>query len=464
LGVLDNGMEYDDWIRIGMALRNWDNVDGLRLWEDWSLDGRGYTPGETAKRWSGNFGSEVTIASLIYMAKQAGWTPPTFRTQLAGCETEQQVNALAVEVQGSRVDTKERDILSKLFAKKLKDLIGVSVAIKEVRGMLSGELAIKEVRGMLSGELTTSDARPDWCRNWVRVTVESSWYNLITLTGHDSTGFNLLCSKYVNDDNAVNFVISNGFVRTVNSVQYIPTSNDRIVMYEGKEVLNTFMYESIPSASRTSEGVEKVVVEHLNHIMGEVDADIMIKWMAWQVQRIGVLLRWAPVIQGDEGVGKSFIGRLMSEIIGNSNVGKVSPNSLNSDYNSWATGVAVNIVEELKLTGHNRYDIANALKPLITDKHIDINKKYGSPYRATNHTNYLVFTNFKDALPMMKGDRRWWAVFTKPPPNREDYFDVLFDVLEKGPELRAWLLNVDLSDFGKTTPHSDALKRVVARD
>ena len=59
---------YDDWIRVGMALKDWD--DGLSgLWDEWSRSSGKYKPGECDYRWSTFNGSGITFRTLYYYAK-----------------------------------------------------------------------------------------------------------------------------------------------------------------------------------------------------------------------------------------------------------------------------------------------------------------------------------------------------------------------------------------------------------
>lgn len=84
LGELDSDMSREDWIRVGMALHHECEGDdtGFELWDDWSSDGLTY-PGteglrgqwESFDRRVGNGHRQVTMASVIKMAKQAGAAP-----------------------------------------------------------------------------------------------------------------------------------------------------------------------------------------------------------------------------------------------------------------------------------------------------------------------------------------------------------------------------------------------------
>ena len=59
---------YDDWIRVGMALKDWD--EGLsELWDEWSRSSGKYKPGECSYRWSTFNGSGITFRTLYYYAR-----------------------------------------------------------------------------------------------------------------------------------------------------------------------------------------------------------------------------------------------------------------------------------------------------------------------------------------------------------------------------------------------------------
>ena len=156
-------------------------------------------------------------------------------------------------------------------------------------------------------------------------------------------------------------------------------------------------------------------------------------------------------------MGKSFFGELLRYCLGDSNVGTVSSSQVISNFNSWATGVCVNVLEELRIKGKNRYQVINSLKPLITDRMIQINEKGVKQYTTYNTTNYICFTNHKDAIPIDKDDRRWWIIFV--PINSLDemsnilnedvktYFPKLFDSMRNNHcEIRKWLLEYEISN------------------
>jgi hypothetical protein len=72
-----DGLEYDEWLKIGQALHSQHPDDtGLKLWDKWSQKGERYERGECEKRWDGfkSYGP-VRVGTLIYFAKAGGYAP-----------------------------------------------------------------------------------------------------------------------------------------------------------------------------------------------------------------------------------------------------------------------------------------------------------------------------------------------------------------------------------------------------
>ncbi len=68
------GLDYDSWLRIGMALKN----EGypVEVWENWSRGEARYHPGECEKKWAsfdGYIGPKVGAGTIVQMAKDRGW-------------------------------------------------------------------------------------------------------------------------------------------------------------------------------------------------------------------------------------------------------------------------------------------------------------------------------------------------------------------------------------------------------
>lgn len=68
--------EYLGWLKTGMALK--DYGVSFDVWDKWSQIGAKYNAKEMRKKWDGFKGSGTTIGTIVYHAKQGGWTPKTY--------------------------------------------------------------------------------------------------------------------------------------------------------------------------------------------------------------------------------------------------------------------------------------------------------------------------------------------------------------------------------------------------
>jgi hypothetical protein len=187
--------------------------------------------------------------------------------------------------------------------------------------------------------------------------------------------------------------------------------------------------------------------EHVEYMCGD-EADLVLDYMAHLTRNRGVKLSYALLIQGGQGIGKSFLGSLMRRILGRTNVEFPTNEELHSNFTEWALGRELVVIQELMAQG--RQQMANKLKPLITEDYVRVEEKHRTPYTVENHMNFLVFTNHEDPIPLERDDRRFAVVMSKAKPRDNTYYDVLFDriITGKGAEhAKHWLSQRDLSNF-----------------
>ena len=77
--------DYDDWIKVGMALQFELGNGGLAVWEKWSRKSDKFQEGLCEKKWRGfNDEGGITGGSLYYLACQGGYKPAGGRPMAAG--------------------------------------------------------------------------------------------------------------------------------------------------------------------------------------------------------------------------------------------------------------------------------------------------------------------------------------------------------------------------------------------
>lgn len=172
-----------------------------------------------------------------------------------------------------------------------------------------------------------------------------------------------------------------------------------------------------------------VFLEHMAYMFpDEAERELAIDYLALLVQRPAVKVNFAMLVKGRQGTGKSWLGSLIARIIGEPNVNWPSNTAVVEKYTDWQLGAQLAIIEELMAMG--RIEVANRLKPAITDEYLSIRPMYGKVYSVPNRLNFLCFTNHDDALPIESGDRRWLVFFSDAMPAGEGYYERLFAFLE----------------------------------
>ena len=347
----------------------------------------------------------------------------------------------------------ELGLLETPIQAKIQSLEGSRPKIKDVRQLLN---PIRTYEGGSAVRVI-----PEWAQKWAYVSAFQRYIRLDTLQMYDRTSFDLINGIKIpaNSDSskppASAFVRDEALIESCDNLMYLPWDSNRVTWFGSARVVNTYDHNSVPIASDAFENNDyQLFVDHFVRLLGsKKDADFLVDWLAHQVQHPGKLIYFAPILIGEEGVGKSIISRLLSCVLGDQNVTTLSTSLITSPFNSWAQGACVGVCEELRIKGKNRYEVINNLKPLITNKTIAMNIKNASSYNARNSMNLIAFSNFRDSIPYSSDDRRWWVIFARPLEELlggltpAQYFDPLYDVIDDTPkDLRRWLETHEISE------------------
>ena len=251
--------------------------------------------------------------------------------------------------------------------------------------------------------------------------------------------------------------------RVVHMPMYAPVFG-LLFEFEGIKRINSYKPDQVPEADPQwrERDCWKIIQNHYIKLFENPDVGHkLLQWMAYNVQKTGHKILWAPIVCGVQGDGKSSIANILRACMG-ANIKEIGAGDVKSSFNDWAEGAAVVAMEELRVKGHNRHDVMNALKPLISNPTVSINKKGIGRYESQNVTNYIAFTNYEDALVLDENDRRWEAFFTRY-TKREDmlrdfsnfYWESFHGAYRDNPGIiRGWLMEYDISDFDPNMPPS----------
>jgi hypothetical protein len=192
------------------------------------------------------------------------------------------------------------------------------------------------------------------------------------------------------------------------------------------------------SAHLTRSPSSSVGLGHLEYLLPDpVERHHVVDLMHFLCVKPEVKINFALLLQGQQGTGKTAIGVLLRRIIGSKNVAEPSSDELKERWTKWQEGASLAVVEELMMNG--RLEMANKLKPAITNDTLRIEDKGAPLYSIPNHLNMVCFTNHKNAVRLEEGDRRWLVLFSPAEPKTEDYYKRLFQFIEGKNGPAAWL-------------------------
>lgn len=205
----------------------------------------------------------------------------------------------------------------------------------------------------------------------------------------------------------------------------------------GHTYVNTYRKPIIPSTP----GDASPFLTHMSKLFPDTgDHDKFMSYIAAVVQYQGTKFMWAPIVQGVQGNGKSLIGECLKRAIGKRYVYSPEAQDITNKFNAWLEGNILIIIEEININLKGKYEMMEVLKPMITADEVEIQQKGVDKRMAGVCANFLMLTNYKDALIKTKGDRRH-AVFYCPQQRPEDlirdgltipYFNALWRWLENG--------------------------------
>ena len=473
-GIPNSGPDeafYDDWAQIGMALHHqYDGGDeGLELWREWSSEASKHDDATLEHKWAGfkteKRGRMVLTAAYVIKRGKAGLKARAadqmneFRAAFGRANTldDLRETAQAVSV-AEALDSIDREAALGMLRRAWARVEGSALALAEAKRMIR----YRRQEDVANG--------PVWLEGWVYFEYDDTYYHMesgkqVTATGFDAMFDRYLISaadraagKLAPDVNASKFATRVSPIPTVFKAIYMPGEDMRFT-FNNQQVVNAFRTHLIPEApeklTRADREAIALVKLHLENMFPDArERAILTSYFAYLVQT-NRKINWSPFIQGTEGDGKTMLYSLGGAVLGPDNVRTVAPQTLmHLPFNSWAEGAVLVLIEEVKLHGHNKHDVLNSVKPLITNPTVEIHPKGGNTYQAPNTQSYVLLSNYRDALPLNDNDSRYFilnsrfqsreqlAVFKSQHPG---YFERLFDAIQNHPgALRKWLLEYPL--------------------
>ena len=502
-GYEAEGLDYDEWLRVGMALYHQfqGGDDGWRRWLAWSEKSSKHDARQMRTKWrsfgSGSREKPVTFASVIKMAgglrqaveiRPGGQTFEALRLRAEAVSSMDEYKTLRNEVRALSDIRLPKDMRSIIVA-TVHEVWGKDAKIGK-REMAS---AFKSSGGR--GGVVPFDGAgagngvepPDWARDWVFCQSEDTFERVSANLSSSPQGFRLANAAQSEvleaEMDAVTYLTRFGLVPVVHMKMYWPGFGKIFQTEDGLRCLNNYVESGVkpcaglPMAGGPADEDGRAVVElfmaHLsNTVRSEREQRILMDFMAFVVQNPGQRVRWALLLHGIEGNGKSYFYNTLQYALG-TNARVVSTTAIDSQFTGWAEGAILIGVEEIRIAGTNKYAILDKLKPLITNDTIAVVHKGRDEKTIPNFTSYLMMTNHADAIPVGDNDRRYCVISTRHTRKEElyeqhggpeaaaAYFDRLFSETARRPDalvrmLLDWRVSADFNSAGRA-PETDGL-------
>lgn len=344
---------------------------------------------------------------------------------------------------------------------------------------LGSKQPLARLRALLMPPVTAdallTQAVPEWAVPLVYVRKSDEFFDTVSGAHFNQTGLRMTFSRYMPmkqsgiREDPVQKLMDVWNIVNVDDLQYRP-DQPAIFEHAGRAIANEFRASTMPTPVVGSDECAACVLlftHHLAHLTNQRATiySALLGWIAHNVQFPGRKIRWAPLIKGVGGDGKSIIGDLLFAAMGEANVKITSPSTISNSggFTDWAMGGCVNIIEEIRLEGKERRKLYNSMKTILGDHRINPNRKgKASTETHTNVMNHMAFTNYEDSQPLDNDDRRWGIIFTpwasaaqaaqvKGLAGADDlpaYFKRMGQSMRGEPGAwRSWLMGIDLSSF-----------------
>lgn len=488
--------DYDTWYQIGMSLyHQYDGEqDGFDLWNEWSETADNYDHDALERHWKsfkidGKKKAPLTARYILRLSKEA---------------VERTAVELSVKLRDAFINAK--DLVEWEKARQMAreaEIDGLarsalSVVAKDRRDAITGtKTSLTEIKKAISYLPKKMENTPTWAEGWVYDTSDDKFLHTERKITCTKQGFDAMYDRYAltkkdlldgknSPSQAASALALNVYrIATVDGRRYMP-GRDAIYRDPDGTFANTYPEHEIPdkpesAVPRDKRNIERVKV-HIAHLLKEMSEQrMLLDWLSWVVQNPGKHVNYAVLLQGVEGDGKSFFGELMRAVMGVSNVSMLNAGSIiNSDFTDWAYGQCLACVEEVRIVGRHRgsdkWDAINRIKPFVTNNIVEVHPKGKAIFNVHNTTSYLMFSNFKDALPLDENTRRYLVLFSKWQRKEDirtfvdehpDYYLRLYGaVAESAGALRQWLLDHEQAeDFNPmgNAPETAALRTMIRK-
>lgn len=220
------------------------------------------------------------------------------------------------------------------------------------------------------------------------------------------------------------------FIQKLVSVglMYDPGTAERTVYHNSQRFFNTFRgfhYEPVKGDGHW------FFVEHIRWLLGFVAAEYTLDWLAHLIQKPHEKPGTIIIVKGDQGTGKSFIGKMVCELVGHDNSVTITPKRFASNFNDYLFGRLFVNIDEFYQVNSMTEKVAEEFRSLITEGEVQLEKKHVSAIQMRSFHRFYGSTNNVQPIKLEFNSRRENIFQSAKLTELQDvaYFDRLNDLL-----------------------------------
>lgn len=209
------------------------------------------------------------------------------------------------------------------------------------------------------------------------------------------------------------------------------------------------------------------LLEHFAYLLDEeYEQDILLDFIAYNVQHPGRKIRWMPIVKGGKGIGKTFVADIIiRNVLGRKNVNAVEAQNVFNDEKAqgWKISHSFVVFNEMDCgSDTNKKKFADMMKTFITDDYLSVRDLFVPQRDYQNLTNALGFTNESDSLIITEDERRYCMMESFAIKKPHEYYSNLKNWVESHiPQMLHFFRTRDLSDFNpNTVPETEYTKEI----
>jgi len=470
-----------EWVRTAGSIKHQfqnDDEEGFQVFHTWSrrATDKYVSESDCAKTWktlkANPNKKPSTFGTVFYLAAENGWKRESINDSEygeilslidKGGDHVQLTKSIPDKIRQVAFSAGDFELLVGLLQKKIKEALNTAMPIAVLRKMCKYDRSA-DIYETEDGVLVDGKAEiMAWTDGFVYLTSTGEYFNKNACESYKPTVVDSMYRKFMKVASkdgtlktigrASDYLDSEAQVPIVRGCLYHPGKAKEFKFHGGTyvNVYQDFSPKGKPDALILKE-TTRILDNHFNLLLTGHDRDNVKYFLAMIIQNPGVKLRWSILLQGHYGNGKSFLAQLMGKAMGG-HVNSVDASKLKGQFNPFATGSRLCVLEEMRLNRNESDEIMEKLKTMVANETVTIERKNRDVVEVPNVTNYLMLTNSRTSLQINEGDRRYYLVKTRQQNEGhvfrdmpEEYFNELFKALGSPAACRQYFENIKIPD------------------